>query len=56
MEVDRGRRAAWRPPESDASGVLAKYAALVSSASTGAVTDPTLNDPMLKGGPASTRQ
>jgi len=34
------RRAAWRPPEPRYQrGVLAKYAALVSSSSTGAVTD-----------------
>jgi dihydroxy-acid dehydratase len=34
------RRAAWSPPEPYAArGVLAKYAALVSSASLGAVTD-----------------
>lgn len=37
-ELER-RRAAWRPPEPRyRSGVLAKYAALVSSASEGAVT------------------
>lgn len=37
-ELDR-RRAAWRPPVSDeTSGTLRKYAALVSSASEGAVT------------------
>ena len=35
------RRRAWRPPPPKyTSGVLAKYAALVSSASLGAVTDP----------------
>jgi len=34
------RRAAWQPPAPRyTSGVLAKYAKLVSSASTGAVTD-----------------
>jgi dihydroxy-acid dehydratase len=34
------RREKWRPPEPRyKSGVLAKYAALVSSASVGAVTD-----------------
>jgi dihydroxy-acid dehydratase len=38
-EVER-RRAAWRAPEPrHRSGVLAKYARLVSSASTGAVTE-----------------
>jgi dihydroxy-acid dehydratase len=37
------RRAAWRAPEPRyRSGVMAKYAALVSSASEGAVTRPTL--------------
>jgi dihydroxy-acid dehydratase len=36
------RRANWSPPKAHANGVLAKYAKLVSSASTGAVTDPTL--------------
>ncbi|MFK7886766.1 MAG: dihydroxy-acid dehydratase [Gammaproteobacteria bacterium] len=36
------RRARWTPPTGHANGVLAKYAALVSSASTGAITDPTL--------------
>jgi dihydroxy-acid dehydratase len=37
------RARAWSPPESeDASGALAKYAALVASASEGAVTNPTL--------------
>jgi dihydroxy-acid dehydratase len=36
------RRAAWRPPAARyASGVLAKYAALVSSAAEGAITQPT---------------
>ncbi len=36
------RRAAWRPPAPRyTSGVLAKYAALVSSASEGAITQPT---------------
>ena len=34
------RRTHWRAPEPEKTGVLAKYAALVSSASTGAVTDP----------------
>jgi dihydroxy-acid dehydratase len=35
------RAAAYRPPPNpDATGVLAKYAALVSSASQGAVTNP----------------
>jgi dihydroxy-acid dehydratase len=39
-ELER-RRAAWSPPEPRyTSGVLAKYAALVSSASEGAVTAP----------------
>jgi dihydroxy-acid dehydratase len=33
------RRASWRPPVPPASGVLAKYAKLVSSASLGAITD-----------------
>jgi dihydroxy-acid dehydratase len=34
------RRAAWRrPPQAEVRGMLAKYAHLVSSASTGAVTD-----------------
>jgi dihydroxy-acid dehydratase len=33
------RRASWRAPVSRASGVLAKYAKLVSSASLGAITD-----------------
>jgi dihydroxy-acid dehydratase len=34
------RRAAWQPPTRRyTSGVLAKYAALVGSASSGAVTD-----------------
>ena len=38
-ELER-RRAAWSPPEPNyTSGVLAKYAALVSSASDGAVTN-----------------
>jgi len=38
-EIER-RRAAWQPPTPRyTSGVLAKYAALVSSASFGAVTD-----------------
>jgi dihydroxy-acid dehydratase len=37
------RRAAWRPPEARYTrGVLAKYARLVSSSSTGAVTDRNL--------------
>ncbi|MEO6391441.1 MAG: dihydroxy-acid dehydratase [Pyrinomonadaceae bacterium] len=44
LNVDSGelnrRRAAWRPPtRRNARGVLAKYAALVSSSSRGAVTD-----------------
>jgi len=35
------RRAAWRPPAPHyTSGVMAKYAALVSSASDGAITGP----------------
>src|SRR5205085_10612816 len=39
------RRAAWRPPAARyPRGVLAKYARLVSSSSTGAVTDRNLND------------
>jgi dihydroxy-acid dehydratase len=39
-EIDR-RRAAWTPPPPRyTAGVFAKYAALVSSASEGAVTDP----------------
>ena len=39
------RRAAWRPPAARYTrGVLAKYARLVSSSSTGAVTDRNLND------------
>jgi dihydroxy-acid dehydratase len=39
-ELDR-RRAAWTPPAPRyATGALAKYAALVSSASRGAITDP----------------
>ncbi len=38
--VMQERRAAWRPPEPYAQrGVLAKYARVVSSASTGAITD-----------------
>jgi len=38
-EIER-RRKAWRPPAPRyTSGVLAKYARLVSSASLGAVTD-----------------
>ena len=38
------RRAAWRPPAARYTrGVLAKYARLVSSSSTGAVTDRNLN-------------
>jgi dihydroxy-acid dehydratase len=38
VELER-RRAAWTPPEPRyTGGVLAKYAALVSSASEGAVT------------------
>ncbi len=45
LEVDAptlaARRAAWHAPDNKATGVLAKYAALVSSASTGAVTDPS---------------
>jgi dihydroxy-acid dehydratase len=37
----RARMAAWRPPKSRyTSGVFAKYAALVSSASSGAITRP----------------
>ena len=41
-EVLRARLARWQPrPARYASGVLAKYAALVSSASVGAVTRPT---------------
>src|SRR6185437_16468127 len=37
----RRRRAAWKPPRPYAhAGVLAKYAALVGSASRGAVTEP----------------
>ena len=37
----RRRRAAWKPPKPyAASGVLAKYAHLVGSASRGAVTEP----------------
>jgi dihydroxy-acid dehydratase len=37
------RLAQWREPEPRyATGVMAKYAALVSSASEGAVTDPGL--------------
>jgi dihydroxy-acid dehydratase len=40
-ELER-RRAAWRPPTPRyTTGVLAKYAKLVSSASLGAVTDLT---------------
>jgi dihydroxy-acid dehydratase len=39
------RRENWRPPVSNyRSGVLAKYAKLVSSASLGAVTDLNLLD------------
>lgn len=39
------RRALWQPPTPPATrGVLAKYAKLVSSASTGAVTDLNLHD------------
>ncbi|MEM6640531.1 MAG: dihydroxy-acid dehydratase [Pseudomonadota bacterium] len=34
------RQRAWAPPPTATSAVLAKYATLVSSASTGAVTDP----------------
>jgi dihydroxy-acid dehydratase len=37
----RRRRAAWRPPRRTATGVLAKYAHLVGSASRGAVTQAT---------------
>jgi len=38
-ELER-RRAAWKPPQPRyTSGVLAKYARLVSSSSLGAVTD-----------------
>jgi dihydroxy-acid dehydratase len=37
------RLAEWKEPEPRfAAGVMAKYAALVSSASEGAVTDPSL--------------
>jgi dihydroxy-acid dehydratase len=37
----RRRRAAWKPPKPFAvSGALAKYAQLVGSASSGAVTEP----------------
>ena len=36
----KARRAAWKPRKGPASGVLAKYAHLVGSASRGAVTDP----------------
>jgi dihydroxy-acid dehydratase len=40
-EVVAARLAAWSPPEPRyRRGVLAKYAALVSSASRGAVTEP----------------
>jgi dihydroxy-acid dehydratase len=46
VEVDAAemarRRAGWTPPAPRYErGVLAKYAALVSSASLGAVTDPS---------------
>ena len=42
-ELDR-RRAAWQPPKAKyGRGVLAKYAALVSSSSLGAVTDQASN-------------
>ena len=37
----RRRRAAWKPPRRQPSGVLAKYARLVGSASRGAVTEAT---------------
>ncbi|MEO1574040.1 MAG: dihydroxy-acid dehydratase [Pseudomonadota bacterium] len=39
-EVLVTRRAGWSAPTGETQGVLAKYAALVSSASKGAVTDP----------------
>jgi dihydroxy-acid dehydratase len=41
----RRRRATWKPrkPYTE-TGVLAKYASLVSSASTGAVTEPARRD------------
>jgi dihydroxy-acid dehydratase len=40
-ETLRARRAAWKPrPPAYTAGVLAKYAALVSSAAEGAVTTP----------------
>ena len=46
LEIDAdalaARKAKWQAPVRDVGGVLAKYAALVSSASTGAVTDPSL--------------
>ncbi len=38
------RKSAWAPPEGEKRGVLAKYAAQVSSASEGAVTDKYLED------------
>jgi dihydroxy-acid dehydratase len=42
-EEIEARLADWKEPEPRfATGVLAKYAALVSSASQGAVTDPSL--------------
>ncbi|MFK8014112.1 MAG: dihydroxy-acid dehydratase [Gammaproteobacteria bacterium] len=40
-DVLAARKGRWVAPATDARGVLAKYAALVSSASTGAVTDPS---------------
>ncbi len=42
----RKRRAAWKPPKAyTTTGVLAKYARLVGSASTGAVTEPNQASP-----------
>jgi dihydroxy-acid dehydratase len=41
----RRRRASWKPRKPYAEvGALAKYASLVSSASTGAVTEPARRD------------
>ena len=38
----QARLTGWQPEPRFATGVMAKYAALVSSASEGAVTDPRL--------------
>jgi dihydroxy-acid dehydratase len=47
-EIARRAQAYTPPPNPDATGVLAKYAALVSSASQGAVTNPAAPRPAAK--------